>query len=161
MNFSIRETIQACVAPEHRLSCSKRLWVEGLSELRRRGKGVRESGAFLLGKSYRRHRRVEQFVYYDDLDPACLDTGIIVFDGSYFGQLWTLCRARGLAVVADIHTHPDQPWQSPTYRENPMVALAGHLALIVPDFAQREVAPAEIAVYEYLGAHQWRALNLF
>ena len=37
-----------------------------------------------------------------------------------------------------------------------MIAEAGHIALIVPDFAQRERLPNKIGIYEYLGGRRWR-----
>jgi hypothetical protein len=37
-----------------------------------------------------------------------------------------------------------------------MVATPGHIALIVPSFAQQVVGPARLGIYEYLGAHRWR-----
>lgn len=156
MTFSIRAIIRGLVAPEHRLSCSSRLWRAGLMELKRRGDGRRESGAFLLGTQQGERRVVKRFVYYDDLDPHCLDTGIVVFDGAGYGPLWQLCRETRLAVVADVHTHGCRPRQSPDDRDNPMVAQAGHIALIVPEFAQRLVASAELGIYVYEGQYRWR-----
>lgn len=156
MSFSLRATIRALVAPEHRLSCSRELWRDLLRELARRGDGRRESGAFLLGEQREGRRRIVRFVPYDDLDPRCLDSGVVVFDGAGYGPLWTLCRDSGLEVVADIHTHPGAPWQSGADRVHPMVALPGHVALIVPNFAQRVVPPAELGVYEYEGGHRWQ-----
>lgn len=164
MSFSIPATIRALatslLAPEHRLACPTLLWHEGLVELRRRGGARRESGAFLLGERTTRggaeRRRVRQFVYYDDLDPHCLDSGVVVFDGAGFGPLWRLCREMGLEVVADVHTHPGTARQSDADRRHPMIATAGHFALIVPDFAARTPASAELGLYEYAGAHQWR-----
>lgn len=157
MTFSIRATIRALAAPEYRLSCSSRRWRDGLSELARRGEGRHESGAFLLGRQNGRRRVVERFVCYDDLDPRCLDTDIVVFDGAGFGPLWALCRETGLCVVADVHTHGSvRARQSPLDRDNPMIAQAGHVALIVPNYAQRVVGPADLGVYEYQGAHRWR-----
>ena len=105
MTFSMRAIIRGFVAPEHRLSCSKAVWQQGLVELGRRGQGRRESGAFLLGHQRGTRRSISRFVFYDDLDPHCLDTGIVVFDGAGFGPLWALCRETGLRVVADVHTH--------------------------------------------------------
>lgn len=135
------------------------LWDELLTELAIRGKGVRESGAFLLGVApvNGAPRRVADVVYYDDLDPASL-TGNISFGGFAYGRLWDECEARGLAVVADVHTHP-APWvaQSSTDREHPMLAQSGHIALIVPDFAQRHVGAHEVGVHEYLGETQWQS----
>ena len=159
MTFSLRKTIRALVAPEHRLSCSSKLWRAGLTELHRRGGGRRESGAFLLGSRDGARRGIDRFVFYDDLDPGSLDTGIVVFDGAGYGPLWRMCRETGLQVVADVHTHPGVARQSPADRDNPMVAERGHLALIVPEFAQRRVGPSELGIYEYEGDHRWRDLT--
>ena len=155
MTFSIRTIIRDLVASECRLSCPRNLWVGGLAELRRRGAGRRESGAFLLGTRAERLRRIQRFVYYDDLDPHCLDRGYVVFDGAGYGPLWDLCRKTGLEVVADVHTHPGAPFQSGADRMHPMVAVKGHIALIVPDFAKRVFQPHELGIYEYEGGHRW------
>lgn len=151
----IQKTIRGFVAPKHRLSCSTKLWNEGLVELRRRTEGHHESGAFLLGKEDGSRRRITRFAYYDDFDPHSLDTGIVVFDGSGYGPLWELCRETGLTVVADVHVHPGAARQSHSDRTNPMIATKGHIALIVPDFAERIFQPADLGVYEYKGAHSW------
>ncbi|MCB0165005.1 MAG: hypothetical protein KDI79_12310 [Anaerolineae bacterium] len=159
MTFSIRKIIRACIAPKYQLSCSSKLWQQGLTELRHRGQGRRESGAFLLGQQYGQRRVITQFVFYDDLDPACLDTGIVIFNGAGYGPLWEECRSTRLSVVADIHTHPGLARQSSADQRHPMIATSGHIALIVPDFAQRLVSPNELGVYQYLGEHQWRNLS--
>jgi len=157
MNFSIRATIRDLVAPEHQISCPSRLWQMALAELKRRGMGRRESGAFLLGRREGNKRRITQIVYYDVLDTHCLDSGIIVFDGFYFGDLWKICRETRLDVLADVHTHPGRPIQSDTDKENPMVGTQGHIAIIVSNLAMRSVKPHEIGVYEYQGNHAWRS----
>ena len=105
MTFSIRATIRALAAPKHRLSCPRNVWRRGLAEVARRGEGRHESGAFLLGYRDSIRGRVVRFAYYDDFDPTCLDSGIVVFDGAGFGPLWQLCRETGLKVLADLHTH--------------------------------------------------------
>jgi proteasome lid subunit RPN8/RPN11 len=135
------------------------LWEELFDELSARGGGVRESGAFLLGNMAgdARPRRAVAAVYYDDLDPTSL-TGGISFSGSAYGRLWDECELRGLAVVADVHTHPGpRVAQSSTDRAYPMVAQRGHIALIVPDFAEQEVEANQVGVHEYLGDGQWRS----
>ena len=159
MTCSIRATIRAFVAPDHRVSCSLALWRTGLAELGRRGRAERETGAFLLGVeqecSGRSRREVLQFVYYDDLDPHCLDTRIIVFDGAGYSPLWAACRSTGLRVVADEHTHPGIARQSAADRDHPMIAVRGHIAIIVPRFAMTVPPVAELGIYEYLGSHRW------
>ncbi len=156
MNFSIAETIRRLLVPRHELSCSCSRWRQLLAGLRVRGRGVRESGAFLLGtRDAAGRRRIVDFVLYDDLDPHALDTGIVRLDGRHFGKLWDLCKARGLTVVADVHTHPGGAAQSGSDRAHPIIARAGHLALIVPNFAAAPVRREVLGIYRYAGGGQW------
>ncbi len=142
-------------APE--LKVSWMLWLRLLSELKRRGRGRRESGAFLLGKIG--SRKVSEFICYDDLDPHALDTGIIDFDGAGYGPLWEKCQQKKLQVLADVHTHPSS-WtgQSGSDRSYPMISQGGHLALIVPHYATRKCQTLKgVGIHEYLGDGQWRS----
>ena len=156
MNFSIRAIIRELLAPEHFLTCSKNLWNAGISEIKHRGAGRRESGAFLLGRESDGIRRIQRFLYYDDIDPHCLDQGYVHFNGSAYGLLWQICRSLDLRVIGDVHTHPGVAIQSYSDRQNPMVAIKGHIALIVPYFAKKMVLPQELGIYEYKGEHQWK-----
>ncbi|HWE99770.1 MAG TPA: hypothetical protein VG248_08245 [Caulobacteraceae bacterium] len=159
MNFSIAAITHRLFAPRHELACSWRLWKRLLAALRGRGQGQRESGAFLLGRRDAGGRaRVLDFVLYDDLDPRCLDSGIVRFDGRYFSELWSICDARGLTVVADVHTHPGGAGQSGSDQAHPMIARAGHLALIVPNFAREPLTRQQLGIYRYEGAKRWRTV---
>lgn len=156
MNFSIAETIRRLLAPRHELSCSWLLWRRLIAALRERGRGCRqESGAFLLGYRSAGRARIVDFVLYDDLDPHCLDTGIVRFDGRHFGDLWAICKARGLSVVADIHVHPGGEAQSHSDRAHPMISRAGHFALILPRFATEPLSRRDIGIYRYQGSKHW------
>ena len=135
------------------------LWQALLGELHRRTGERQESGAFLLGQSTERDRKVEQVVYYDDLDPQACRAGAVVIHAASFGRLWDLCRSSGLTVVADIHVHPREAFQSLSDRENPMIGVPGHLALIVPFFARAPVALERLGYFEYRGNHRWRNLG--
>src|ERR1700721_3153490 len=95
--------------PHHELSCSWFLWGRLLHALRERGvSGTRESGAFLLGTRDSGRSRITDFVLYDDLDPHCLDTGIVRFDGRYYGELWAYVERTQRSVIADVHVHPGE-----------------------------------------------------
>jgi hypothetical protein len=156
MNFSIAKIISGILAPRHELSCSWRLWQRLLKGLRERGRNrTRESGALLLGQRANGRARVVAFILYDDLDPHCLDTGIVLFDGRHFGKVWEICRARKVSVVADIHVHPGGVGQSELDRANPMISRAGHVALIVGYFAAPRVKRNNLGIYKYKGAKQW------
>lgn len=112
----------------------------------------------MLGRVIGDQRFVEDFIAYDDIDPTALQ-GIIMFDASRMDQVWRLCAERGLAVVADVHTHPGGYGQSKTDQDNPMIPQAGHLALIIPNYADRDYGAAQIGVYEFQGRNRWRDLN--
>lgn len=155
MTFFNQEITKASAANARMLTCSAELWRQGVDELRRRTEGFHESGAFLLGVREGELRRILRFVYYDDLDPYCLETGIVIFDGAGYGPLWEMCRRDELSVIADIHVHPTRARQSPSDRTNPMIARRGHIALIAPDFATGKCLPAELGIYEYEGDYCW------
>ncbi len=141
--------------PRPEVLCSATVWHAGIDELRRRSGGLRESGAFLLGRKDKR-RVIEEFVYYDDIDPHALRNGIVEIDGRRLGILWKHCRESGREVVADVHLHPGWYGQSETDQQNPIVAEIGHVAMIIPDFAANAREPGGIGVYEYGGARKWR-----
>ncbi|WP_434668027.1 hypothetical protein P5W99_36605 [Paraburkholderia sp. A3BS-1L] len=159
MSFSIARIIRRLLAPDHRLSCPSHLWERLLDELRARGGGHRESGAFLLGSEDRGRRHITHYVLYDDLDPHSLDTGIVTFDGQHYGKLWAICRERQESVVADVHVHPGSSHQSQSDRNHPMLSVAGHLSLILPDFARAPVRRDDIGIYEYRHDGDWNTVS--
>jgi hypothetical protein len=127
-----------------------------LSELSARGRGERESAAFLLGSPAEPiYPKVRHVVYVDDLDPNAL-TGVISLPGGAYGPLWRICERLKMRVVADIHTHPAS-WvgQSLIDAANPMIAENGHFALIAPNFARGKIRPSDLGVHQYLGDHRW------
>lgn len=155
MTFSIKATIREWWAPEHRLSCPAALWRKIISELDRRGERLHEAGAFLLGVEANGYSEVKSAIYYDDLDANAYSTGVCVLHGDSFSVLWSRCRAEHLTVVADVHTHSDTGFQSHADKTNPMVARAGHIAIIVPDFACWPIRKGRMGIYEYKGQHEW------
>ena len=134
------------------------LWLRLVRDLRRRGAGHRESGAFILGIRGKASDIARTYICYDDLDPEALDRGIVVIHGTGYAALWVHCRNRGLEVLADVHTHPGElPRQSETDRLNPMISEAGHLAFILPRFGlTRRWTFQEVALYEYINDYRWR-----
>lgn len=135
------------------------LWRRLMRELRRRGGGRRESGAFLLRARGAGNGRITRFICYDDLDPASCQSGAIAFHANGYAALWEYCREKAVEVIADVHTHPGaQVAQSGIDQRHPMVPVVGHTALIVPHFADAAWWSLEkVGVYEYLGHFTWRA----
>jgi proteasome lid subunit RPN8/RPN11 len=159
MSFSIATTIRHLQAPRLELSCSWFLWQRLLSGLRERGRRrTRESGAFLLGTRERGRAHVDDFVLYDDLDTRCLDTGIVRFDGRHYGALWAHAERTHRSVVADVHVHPGLASQSDSDRCNPMIAQAGHIALILPNFAKTPLSHLDARAYVFEVGDRWRVV---
>ena len=157
MAFFLRMLWRSARGRPPNLVCRPATWKAGVDELRRRAADVRESGAFLLGTPKGgRTRRIEQFLFYDDVDPNCFAHGFVEFDGRRLGAVWSVCRESGRTVLADIHVHPGGCSQSSSDRHNPMIAEAGHVAIILPYYAAGPHLPPAIGIYEYLGGRRWR-----
>ena len=144
------------------LAIDATLFATLVEELKRRGGGVRESGAFMLASASLdplaagdAWHSVTALAFYDDLDPACL-TGGITFSANGYTALGVVCRRDGVRVVGDIHTHPRR-WadQSPIDAAHPMVAIPGHIALIVPKFALGAVRPSDLGAHVFGGTMRW------
>jgi hypothetical protein len=155
MSFSIKATIRALLAPEHRITCRASRWRQIVRELERRGRHRHEAGAFLLGHETNGTREVTAAIYYDELDPNAYASGVCILHGDAFAKLWAECRKRKLTVVADVHTHGGAAYQSGSDKANPMVARSGHVAIIVPDFAAWPIPVERLGIYEYRGQHEW------
>ena len=159
MSYFTAETIRRLLSPNHELSCSWFLWRRIVRKLRTYCTENRsESGAFLLGRTVESSSQILDFVLYDDLDPNSLESGIVRFDGSYYGTLWEICHSREMKVVADIHVHLFDSNQSDSDRAYPMISKAGHLALILPHFARGRQPRHDIGIYRYLGSKQWQTI---
>lgn len=134
------------------------LWRRLIVQLKNRGRGRNESGAFLLAPQNSTADNVTAFICYDDLDPDAYQGGAIEFHAIGHAALWEHCRKKRLRVVGDVHTHPGRGvGQSCIDQRNPMIPLQGHTALIVPNFANTGWWTLdEVGIYEYLGNFKWR-----
>lgn len=150
MNFCRVATMSAPL-----LELRQGLWEKLLTHLRRQGGGVRESGAFLLGHKVEATRTVTAFLPYERLQADALQDDYVSLNAASFAKLWKLCGKEGLSVVADVHTHRFGVGQSRSDRDNPMIALRGHVALIVPNFAQGCRGFQGVGMYVYQGSHRW------
>jgi len=140
-----------------RLRCRRKVWEAGVAELARRTLGGRrESGAYLLGEPRRDGGKdILEFLFYDDIDPLALATGIVTIRETALPKVWQICRDRGYGVVADVHVHPYGYAQSDSDQANPVMPRAGHFALILPHFARNGPKPGSIGMFEFLGNGVW------
>ncbi len=154
MNFFKAGTMSAPL-----LEAPAQVWADLFAHLRTQGAGVRESGAFLLGHKSESRRVMTRFLPYEQLQADALHNDYVTLSAASFSKLWEFCRSEGVAVVADVHTHRFGPGQSRSDRANPMIAIKGHVALIVPQFAQGNVCLQDLGLYVYQGEHRWIAFS--
>jgi proteasome lid subunit RPN8/RPN11 len=131
------------------------VWPELMNDLRDRSGGKRESGAFLLAAAGDSNGMVTSWLAYDALWPQALSYTYVRLEAEAFSRLWDWCDQHRVKVVADVHTHPWGPRQSQSDRANPMISIAGHVALIVPDFAMRQPRPFDVSFNIYRGNGEW------
>lgn len=136
------------------LEVPRPLWDRLITHLRHASDGVRESGAFLIGNE-QPTRRAAGFVPYEALQADSLNDDYVELHAEAFSKLWSRCRHARCDVVADIHCHRYEAVQSLSDREHPMIAVPGHVALIVPEFASSDVTPQDLGIYVYEGDHRW------
>jgi len=130
-----------------------------ITDLSRSGRGVKESGAFLLGHADDQGRRVSSYLMYDVVAPeSSRKHAYVAFTAEEMSRAWEHCYKTGLQVVADVHTHPMGPGQSVSDKAQPIVSVPGHVALIVPYFAMRGPQPVDIGVHVFEGAGRWRSI---
>jgi len=147
----------AATMPVQKLRIPKVLWVALVTHLRVRGERIAESGAFILGTETKGLREASRFVPYEALDPDSEHGGHLTMSPDGYAKLWKICEQGKLTVVADVHTHPMGSRQSSIDMRSPMIALPGHFALIVGNFAQGQIKARDIGVHIYLGGHKWDA----
>ena len=141
-----------------KLRIRESLWLELMDCLETKSAARRESGAFLLGHFDEGIRVVESFVPYDAVEPSSYERYAVRMTSCAYSKLYAICDERGQRVVADVHAHPRLAFQSPSDRANPMVPLAGHVALIVPNYAKTPVHLRDMTFNVYQGPDKWLSI---
>lgn len=61
-------------------------------------------------------------------------------------------------MVGDVHTHPrSMVRQSRIDSDNPMIAFAGHIAIIAPTYGQGMPRPHTLGIHVFLGGGRWQS----
>jgi proteasome lid subunit RPN8/RPN11 len=138
------------------LEIRREVWNRLVDDLARTGKGTRESGAFLLGASEQR-RVVTDYLLYHEVAPESQHVDYVLLRGPDMARVWEECERRELFVIADVHTHPGAPAQSRSDRHHPIICIPGHVALIIPRFAQGLVPIDSLGLHRFLGSGCWES----
>ncbi len=83
----------------------------------------------------------------------------VAVDGDELHRINVWLYEHKLTLVAQLHSHPTAAYHSETDDTFPIVAAAGGLSLVVPDFAVRPFNLAKCAVYRLLPPKGWLRLK--
>jgi hypothetical protein len=131
------------------------LFAETWTRLNRIGRGKVEAVAVWGGTRGLQCDRVEKAYYVDQAD---------VFRGQRLHQipaeqinsLFAFMRSDGLAIIADVHTHPtDWVGLSAIDQANPTEFRRGFVSIVIPWYGSTTLRIREIGVHIYHGDGKW------
>jgi proteasome lid subunit RPN8/RPN11 len=76
-------------------------------------------------------------------------------DASEIQRIDDDCRARGEVIGAQLHTHPNAAFHSPTDDATPIVSKIGAYSMVIPDFAKAPITDLSRAVVVQLRGEGW------
>jgi hypothetical protein len=79
-------------------------------------------------------------------------------DDTWLTELWKRLAVSQRSIKVQIHTHPGQAFHSPTDDKWPIVAQAGFLSMVIPDFATGEPCLDRAWIGILQGDGTWRRL---
>lgn len=89
-----------------------------------------------------------------------MEEGICVtVKGEALHEVSRFLHERGLALVAQLHSHPTDAYHSETDDTFPITTRLGSVSIVLPDFAQRPFSLAACAVYR-LTKRAWVELSV-
>jgi len=139
-----------------RLHVSRPVWMATWYGLQRRSANEIEAACVWLGTRSEDIETALDVVFLDDLPGTVGRRLQHRTSRQAVAMLLDLARARGLRIVADIHTHPSE-WVdlSDVDREHPIEYRPGLIALVLPTFALDPPDLTRTGVHEYIGRGEW------
>jgi hypothetical protein len=83
--------------------------------------------------------------------------GGIHVSSAHTGLLYAHCHARGLTLLAQVHSHPFGAFHSPVDERSPHSAELGFLSIVVPNFGACDYERfADWCIFEQVAYENWR-----
>lgn len=79
----------------------------------------------------------------------------VIVDGDALFEMNVMLNERGLRLIAQLHSHPDEAYHSETDDRYSVVTARGGLSLVIPDFASGPFSLASCAVYRLESGGEW------
>ncbi|MFL5560845.1 MAG: Mov34/MPN/PAD-1 family protein [Gemmatimonadaceae bacterium] len=123
--------------------------------LRKVGRSGNEGFALWAGRFQGREFVVEETIIPAQHAMRC-ETGVCVrVDGDELFRINRHLYSIGRLLVAQLHSHPTEAYHSETDDEYPIATTAGAFSLVIPDFAVRDFALDDCAVYRLVPGQGW------
>jgi hypothetical protein len=84
---------------------------------------------------------------------------LVAVDGEELFRINVWLYENGMQLVAQLHAHPGEAYHSDTDDTYPIMAQAGGLSLVLPDFAVRPFDTGDMAAYRLLPDRGWIRLS--
>jgi len=82
-----------------------------------------------------------------------------IVDGSELHRINMELYESGLRMIAQVHSHPTDAFHSDTDDQHSIVNTVGCLSFVVPDFAARDFALRDCAIYRLGASGEWNELS--
>lgn len=79
----------------------------------------------------------------------------VMVDGDALFEMNVMLNERGLRLVAQVHSHPGEPYHSETDDRYSIVTARGGVSIVVPDFARGRFSLDACAVYQLAAGGEW------
>jgi hypothetical protein len=84
------------------------------------------------------------------------DGGVaLIVDGEALFEMNVMLNERGLRLVAQVHSHPEEAYHSETDDRYSVVTARGGISIVVPDFARDSFSIDACAVYRLEDGGDW------
>jgi hypothetical protein len=80
-------------------------------------------------------------------------------DSNWLTEFWKELSVRKRSIKVQIHTHPGEAFHSPTDDKWPIIAQAGFLSVVIPDFAAGEPTLHEAWIGRLQTDGNWRQVE--
>jgi len=145
----------------NKITLSRALWKETIYGLRVRGEEKNESACIWAGQRSPVQNEVQEVIFLDDIAGVMGRELFHRVPTFAIDKLFSTLREKGLSIIADIHTHPEN-WVGLSWidMEHPLEYRVGFLMIVLPYYASTEIQLKDIGVHEYQGNGKWRELHV-
>lgn len=145
--------------PPERLQVPRRIVDQTVRFMQNQGRQLCE-GVVLWAVESKAPRRVVEAIIPDQEPVPANQGACVVLPLPFRERLTREMYARGMQVVAQVHSHPGDAFHSETDDRYPVIHHRGAISIVVPHFARYGLNLANAAVFVLEAWPHWKELDL-